>query len=200
MTEPAGGSWFTRLYDPLMVPVEFMGMHRRRHALVADAVGRVLEVGAGTGLNLPHYRDAQVVIATDPEPAMLWRTRRRAARAQVPVRLVVADVQALPFPDGAFDTVIATCVFCTVPDPEQGFRELHRVLKPGGELRLLEHVRASSPAVAQLQDRLTPTWSRIAGGCCLNRPTLETVQRAGFHLDRLESRFGGVVLTARLYP
>lgn len=193
-----GNNWFTRLYDPLMVPVEFMGLRRRRRTVVEDAPGRVLEVGAVTGLNLPHYRTAQLVIATDPVPAMLLQARSRAAGAKVPVRLVVADAQALPFREHTFDTVVATCVFCSVPDPEQGFHELRRVLKPGGELRLLEHVRSPSPVVARLQDRLTPGWSRIAGGCRLNRPTLETALRAGFQVERVEARFGGMVLSLRL--
>jgi ubiquinone/menaquinone biosynthesis C-methylase UbiE len=190
--------WFARLYDPLMAPVEILAMRRARRAVVADAPGLVLEVGAGTGLNLPHYRAAREVAATDADPAMLLQARPRAAAARVPVRLAVADAQALPFPDAAFDTVVATCVFCTVPDPEQGFRELRRVLKPGGELRLLEHVRAPSPRIARLQDRVTPLWSRIAGGCRLNRPTLETARRAGFRVEELETRFGGVVIRARL--
>lgn len=190
--------WFARLYDPVMAPIELLSLRRTRRSLVADAPGRVLEIGAGTGLNLPHYRAAVEVIATEPEPAMLERACRRAAAAPVPVRLVLASAEALPFPDAAFDTVVVTCVFCTVPDPERGFWEIHRVLKPGGELRLLEHVRAPSPWAARLQDRLTPRWSRIAGGCCLNRPTLETALAAGFQPETISTRFGGVVVQARL--
>src|SRR5687768_5749374 len=129
MTAHEKSPWFARLYDPLMAPIELLGMRRRRRDLVADAAGLVLEVGAGTGLNLPHYRSAARVIATDPEPAMLWRARPRAAAARVPVYLVAADAQALPFPAGTFDTVVATCVFCTIPDPEAAFREVRRVLK-----------------------------------------------------------------------
>jgi len=191
-------SWFARLYDPLMAPIELLSMRRVRRRVVADAPGLVLEVGAGTGLNLLHYRAARQVIATDPAPAMLFQARHRARAASVPVRLVVGDAQSLPFADGAFDTVVATCVFCTVSEPEQGFREIRRVLKPGGELRLLEHVRAPQPWIARLQNRLTPGWSRLAGGCRLNRPTLETVARAGFSVEQLETRFGGIVVQARL--
>lgn len=196
---PKKSPWFARLYDPLLAPVERLGLRRTRATLVGDAPGRVLEVGAGTGLNLPHYRAAKEVIATDLDPAMLRQARSRATAAGVPVRLIVADAQALPFRDSSFDTVVATCVFCTVPDPDLGFRELRRVLKAGGELRLLEHVRAPASWAARLQDRLTPGWRRIAGGCCLNRPTLETAQQAGFHVADLERRFGGVLVRARLY-
>ncbi len=198
MPAPLKSPWFARLYDPLLAPIELLGLRRARRALVADASGRVLEVGAGTGLNLPHYRQAREVIATEPEAAMLYRSRGRAAAASVPVQLVLAGAEALPFANACFDTVVATCVFCTVPDPELGFREIRRVLKPGGELRLLEHVRASSAAVSRLQDRATPGWRRIAGGCCLNRPTLETVLEAGFQLERLERWFGGLVVRAWL--
>lgn len=191
-------AWFTRLYDPLMAPIETLALRRVRRSLVAGAAGRVLEVGAGTGLNLPHYRQARLVIASEPDPRMLWQARRRAAAACVPVRLVIAEARVLPFPDGVFDTVVATCVFCTVPDPLAGFREIRRVLKREGQLLLLEHVRAPAPAIARLQDRLTPLWSRIAGGCRLNRSTLAAVREAGFTPERVESSFGGVVIRARL--
>jgi ubiquinone/menaquinone biosynthesis C-methylase UbiE len=181
-----------------MVPIEWLSMRRVRRRMVGDAPGKVLEVGAGTGLNLPHYRLARQVIATDPAPAMLFQSLRRAQSACVPVKQVVADAQALPVADGSFDTGVTTCVFCTVADPEQGFREIRRVLKPGGELRLLEHVRAPQAWIARLQDRLTPGWSRLAGGCCLNRLTLEHAAQAGFVVERLESRFGGIVVHVRL--
>src|SRR5690349_11873437 len=127
---------FTRLYDRLMAPIERLGLSRRRAALVGDAPGLVLEVGAGTGLNLPHYRSARRVIATDPEAAMLAQAIPRARAAAVPVTLVVADAQQLPFSDRVFDTVVGTCTFCTIPNPHAALGEAHRVLKPGGELRL----------------------------------------------------------------
>lgn len=191
-------TWFSRFYDVVLAPCEWVGLRRVRRAIVGEADGWVLEVGAGTGLNLPHYRRARRVVATDPDPAMLRRALPKLRRAAVPVTLVVADAQALPFGDAVFDTVVATCVFCTIPDPEAAFRELRRVLRPEGEVRLLEHVRAAAPAVAQFQDHLTPVWSRIAGGCRLNRDTLQSACRAGFTVDTLRGAFGGVVLRARL--
>jgi ubiquinone/menaquinone biosynthesis C-methylase UbiE len=190
-------SWFSRLYDPALAPIELLGLRRVRREIVGNAGGAVLEVGAGTGRNLPHYRQARLVVATDPDTAMLRRARRRAAAARVPVGLLAADAQALPLPAAFFDTVVATCVLCTVPDPEAGLREIRRVLKPGGELRLLEHVRAPSPRLAQLQDRLTPVWRRVAGGCHLNRDTLESLRQAGFAPDCVLSSFRGVVVQAR---
>jgi ubiquinone/menaquinone biosynthesis C-methylase UbiE len=140
------------------------------------------------------------VIATDPDAAMLRRAGRRAGRAAVPVTLALADAEALPFRSGTFDTVVATCVFCTVPHPARGFHELRRVLKAGGELRLLEHVRAPSRRVACLQEWAAPAWARLAGGCRLDRRTLETARHAGFQVERVEARFGGVVVRARLHP
>ncbi|MGV3723447.1 MAG: class I SAM-dependent methyltransferase [Actinomycetota bacterium] len=199
MSPPRKNPWFVRLYDPLMAPLEWLVMRRTRRSVVSDAEGLVLEIGAGTGLNLPHYRRARRVVAFDADPAMLRQGSLRARQAAVPVNLVVADAQSLPFPDGVFDTVVATCVLCTIPDPEAAFREIRRVLKPAGEVRLLEHVRAPSPRVARLQDRLTPLWSRIAGGCRLNRKTLESARRAGFTVELIRARFGGVVLHARLH-
>jgi ubiquinone/menaquinone biosynthesis C-methylase UbiE len=194
------GMGFSRFYDIAMFPIERLGCRRVRREIVGDAAGWVLEVGAGTGLNLPYYRRARQVVATDPDAAMLRRARRRAAGAHVPVALLVADAQALPFPDGTFDTVVATCVFCTVPDPGAGFREIRRVLKSEGELRLLEHVRAPSPTAAWLQDRLTPAWSRVAGGCHLNRDTLATLREAGFAAQEMRSSFGEVLVRARFRP
>jgi ubiquinone/menaquinone biosynthesis C-methylase UbiE len=119
-----------RLYDAVLAPFEWLGLRRLRRAVVAAAEGRVLEIGAGTGRNLPLYRRAEILIATDPDAAMLARARRCAAQACCPVLLVVADAQALPFRDAAFDTAVATLVFCSVPDPAAGFAETRRVLKP----------------------------------------------------------------------
>ena len=112
--------------------------------------------------------------------------------------MVGADHERLPFGGSVFDTVVATCVFCSVDDPEAAFRELRRVLKPDGDLLLLEHVLSPSRGIARLQAAATPCWSRLAGGCRLNRPTLETAARAGFVQRGIESRFGGMVVRARL--
>jgi ubiquinone/menaquinone biosynthesis C-methylase UbiE len=191
---------FARLYDPLMKPIEALGLRARRRGLVEGLPGLVLEVGAGTGLNLPHYRNASLVVGTEPEMAMLVQAKMRTASAKVPVRLLCAEAQSLPFPDATFDSAVATCVFCTVQDPLAGFRELRRVLHPHGELRLFEHVRAPNAAVARAQDFAAPGWAKVAGGCRLNRPTLETAQAAGFRIESLEARFGGVVIAATLIP
>jgi SAM-dependent methyltransferase len=191
---------FAALYDLFMGFCDRLGLRRLRREVAAEAEGLVLEVAAGTGLNLPHYQAARRVVATDPEAAMLARARQRVEKAPRPVRLIAADAQALPFPDHTFDTVVATLAFCTIPEPEAAFRELRRVLKPGGKLHLLEHVRAPWRPLARLQDWLTPLWRRAAGGCCLNREPLATAHRCGFGVAGIRRSLGGIVVRATLIP
>jgi ubiquinone/menaquinone biosynthesis C-methylase UbiE len=187
------------LYDLFLGPLERLGLARRRAALVGPAAGRALEVGVGTGLTLPHYRQAAEVVGIDPEPAMLERARARAAEAKVPVTLEVGPAEVLPFPAGSFDTAVASLVLCTVDDPRAAARELRRVLRPGGELRFLEHVRAPGGGLARLQDRLTPLWRRAFGNCHPNRDTLRTLEEAGFVIEELRRSLRGIVVqgTAR---
>jgi ubiquinone/menaquinone biosynthesis C-methylase UbiE len=168
-------------YDALMAPLGWMGLTEARRRLVAQVHGRVLEVGTGTGLALPGYPEGvDSITAIDIDSESLERARRRRPG----VELVLANVQELPFPDQSFDFVIASLVFCSVDDPARGLAEIHRVLKHGGELRMLEHVRAPSPGLARLQDRLTPAWCWMTGGCRLNRDTFSMVQAAGFDVTR----------------
>lgn len=188
----------SRLYDPFMAPIEWLGLARWRQKLAGPAGGRVLEIGAGTGLNLPHYRRAEEVIATDPDAAMLRRSEGRAPSAPVPVTLVSADAHDLPFADAAFDTAVVALSFCTIPDPDRAFAEVRRILRPGGTLRMLEHVRAPHPRAARWQDAVTPAWRRIAGGCHMNRATLETARAAGFEPIEVRRALFGCLLLAVL--
>ncbi|HWV58299.1 MAG TPA: class I SAM-dependent methyltransferase [Longimicrobiales bacterium] len=166
------------LYDAGCWIVERFGLKRWREWLVGGARGRTLEVGVGTGRNLPLYRDPRQVIAIDPDASLL-----RSARGRAPdVRLVAARVEALPFRDDAFDTVISSLVFCSVTDPAAGLAELQRVLRDDGELRMLEHVRARSRTLAWAQDRIQPLWTRAMGGCHPNRDTEGAIVRAGFQV------------------
>ncbi len=170
------------LYDAFMAPLGWLGLNRARRRLVEGLSGRVLEVGTGTGLLLPAYPPTvSEVVAIDIDPEML---ARGASRGRPGVSLQQADVQQLPFPDASFDVVVACLVFCSVKDPVRGLAELRRVLRPGGQLRMLEHVRAPHSGLAHLQDRLNPAWSRLSGGCQLNRDTVPLVEAAGFRLTQ----------------
>lgn len=141
-----------------------------RERIVAAAEGAVLEIGAGSGLNLPLYGPGvRQVTAIEPSPALLRRAEARAAAAKVPVELVEGSAEALPFPAASVDTVVTTWTLCTIPDVGRALNEMRRVLWPGGKLLFVEHGRAADPAVVRWQERLDPLWSRLAGGCHLNR-------------------------------
>ncbi len=166
------------LYDAGMAPFERLGMGRWRRALVAGVHGRVLEVGCGTGRGLTHYGAGVTLFGVDPDLPALRRAQRRAPRAA----LAAARAEALPFPDGAFDTVVTSLSFCSVDDVPRGLAELRRVLRDDGELRMLEHVRSAGLA-GRCQDWLQPAWTAISGGCRLNRDTEAAVEAAGFRID-----------------
>ena len=160
------------VYDPFLALAERRGMAARRRALLATARGRVLEVGAGTGLNLAHFpAGIDELVLSEPDPTMRGRLERRLARSGRDASIVPAPAESLPFADGAFDTVVSTLVLCTVADPAAAVRELRRVLAPGGRLLFAEHVRAASPRLARWQDRLAGPWAAFALGCRCNAPT-----------------------------
>jgi ubiquinone/menaquinone biosynthesis C-methylase UbiE len=179
------------LYDAVLAPLGWLGVTAARAELLADLHGsrgqRVLEVGAGTGLNLAHYPHPPQVVS-DRDLRALVGSRRVPAGTEV----VEADVEALPFPPESFDVVVGTLVFCSVRRPEVGLAEIRRVLRPGGELRLLEHVRAPGPLGVVL-DGLDPLWHALEGACHLNRRTVDAVQAAGFRVERREVRWAGVL-------
>lgn len=180
----AGCTLFT--YDPLMSGIERAGLAAARAELLATASGRVLEIGAGTGLNVPHYPASVTdVIATEPDAAMSGRLERAAARTSLPMTVLRAPAEDIPYDHGTFDTVVSTLVLCSVDDQPRTVRELWRVLKPGGSLLFLEHVRSDDARVARRQDRLN--WlNRLTSHCDCDRPTLRTLERAGFALSHLE--------------
>ncbi|HEX7733667.1 MAG TPA: class I SAM-dependent methyltransferase [Ktedonobacteraceae bacterium] len=163
---------------------EFIEPLRRK--LLAQAHGIVLEVGAGTGLNFPLYQPDKVekIEATEPDSSMISYAQERISLAHVPLTLTQADVETLPFADKSFDCVVATLVFCSVGDPARGLQEIRRVLKPGGTLLLLEHVRAQGRFASRMQDLLVPLTTRLLGNCHWNRATSQAVSEAGFQIDR----------------
>jgi ubiquinone/menaquinone biosynthesis C-methylase UbiE len=165
------------LYDASLALFERLGLGRWRAWLAGGARGRTLDLGTGTGRNLPLLPGAARAIAVDPHPDALSRARTRAPE----VPLVVARAEALPFRDGAFDTVVCGLVLCSVEDPDAALAEIRRVLRPGGALRLLEHVRRAGAAGAW-QDLVQPVWTARSGGCHPNRETEAAVARAGFEV------------------
>lgn len=172
------------LYDAMMSFAEATGFREWREQLVAGSRGHVLDVGCGTGRNLPMYGGGIAAVGLDPRLQLLDAARRRAPAAQ----LVAASAEALPFRDATFDTVVSGLVFCSVPDPLLGLAEVRRVLRPGGRLRMLEHVRSLRPWMARWQDLIQPAWTWVSGGCHPNRDTETTVERAGFVIERSDRR------------
>jgi ubiquinone/menaquinone biosynthesis C-methylase UbiE len=173
------------VYDIYDAPMEWMGIRRRRRGLVAQVEGRVLEAGVGTGKNIPFYPADVEVTAIDVSAKMLARAEGRSRALGREVRLELADVTDLPYPDGSFDTTVATSVFCSVADPVSGLRELGRVTKPNGRILLLEHVRPRSRVGGWLADVATFLTRRLFGFNA-NRRTEENVSAAGLVLTEVE--------------
>lgn len=172
------------VYDVYTAPMEAMGGKKARRRLFGRARGRVLELGIGTGAGLPSYPTGIELTGVDISPRMLARARRRADRLHRAVTLELADIENLPYPDATFDTVTASCVFCSVADPVRGLREAARVTRPGGQVLLYEHVRPTSPVLGRLADLLSPL-TRRAFGPELNRRTEDNVEAAGLVISDL---------------
>jgi SAM-dependent methyltransferase len=177
------------IFPPLLhaaMGIKALGPYRAR--IVGAAEGRVLEIGMGSGLNLPLY-GAKVtsVLGLEPSPELLSMAQRTVAAVHVPVVLTQATAEALPLDGKCIDTVVTTWTLCTIPDAERALREARRVLRPGGSLLFVEHGRAPEPAVARWQDRLNPLWRRLAGGCNLNRKIDALIAGAGFRFETFQN-------------
>lgn len=178
---------FAWMYARISREAERRGTAEHRDRALAGLAGRVIEVGAGNGLNFGHYPDTVTeVLAVEPEDRLRALAEQAATHAAVLVRVVPGHADALPAADATFDAAVASLVLCSVPQAAGALAEIRRVLIPGGELRFFEHVRSGQPLLGLLQDAITPLWSRAAGGCHLNRDTTVAIRAAGFHIEQLE--------------
>ena len=180
-------SWcYAATYDLFNGPAERAGLREQRHDLLTQATGATIEIGAGTGLNLPHYPPAVTRLALiEPDPHMSRRLRRRAARPGRDVEIRSASADRLPFPDASFDTAVVTFTLCSVPDEQAALREITRVLVPGGRLLFLEHVRSADPRIAAKQDKVPFPYPLI--GCHPNRDTLREINASPLAVESVRT-------------
>jgi ubiquinone/menaquinone biosynthesis C-methylase UbiE len=184
---------FATLYDRIMRRGEEHTMRKRRGELVAKARGRTLEIGAGTGANIPYYPDAaEEVILAEPFEPMRRRLERKLRQSGKSASTMDASAEAIPLDDESVDTVVSTLVLCTVDFPDRALAEIARVLHPGGQFLFIEHVRSHTPRVARWQDRLETPWRHFAAGCRCNRDTIASIAAAGFATEHEDAQWKGV--------
>jgi ubiquinone/menaquinone biosynthesis C-methylase UbiE len=177
---------YATTYDLLNGPAERAGLRQQRHDLLAQAAGATIEIGAGTGLNLPHYPSAVTRLALiEPDPHMSRRLRRRASRLGRDAEIIDATCDRLPFPDASFDTAVVTFTLCSVPDEQSALSEITRVLAPGGRLLFFEHVRSDDPSIAAKQDKMPFPYPLI--GCHPNRDTLREIEASPLTVESVRA-------------
>lgn len=161
-----------------------------RARVVPAAQGRVLEIGIGSGLNLPYYgTTVEQIIGLDPSSKLLAMAREAARQTAIPLELIENSAEAIPLYNRSIDTIVTTWTMCSIPDVQRALGEMRRILKPGGRLLFVEHGRSPDVRVRRWQDRLTPVWCRIGGGCHLNRAISELIEGAGFGIEQLETGY-----------
>jgi SAM-dependent methyltransferase len=181
------GRAFAALYDRGLKATEEAGLGEMRRELLAGAGGRVLEIGAGTGVNLDLYPNrVEELVLLEPDPHMAKRLRAKLAAARRAATVVESPAERVPYEDASFDTAVATLVLCTIPDPTAALAEASRVLKPGGKLLFVEHVRSENPGLARWQDRLEKPWRFLGDGCHCNRDTLGEIAASPLRLQSVE--------------
>lgn len=161
-----------------------------RERVIGAAEGRVLEIGVGSGLNMPFYRrPANEILALEPAPRLVTMARAASRASPMPITFIEASAEAIPLDDHSVDTVVTTWTLCSIPQAATALAEMRRVLRPGGRLLFVEHGRSPDDGVRRWQDRLTPIWRCCAGGCHLNRPIATMIEGAGFRIDRIETGY-----------
>jgi ubiquinone/menaquinone biosynthesis C-methylase UbiE len=181
------GRGFSALYDRLFKATEEAGLREMRRELLAGARGRVLELGAGTGANVELYPDAvEELVLAEPDPHMTKHLRAKLAESGRTAEVVETPAERLPYDDSSFDTAVVTLVLCTAPDPQASLAEIARVLKPGGQLLFIEHVRSERPGLARWQDRLERPWRFLGDGCHCNRDTVATIEASPLALGEVK--------------
>ena len=186
-------TWYERHVLPVMIDLScgVRPVRRQRAKVVPRARGRVLEVGIGSGLNLPYYDKSTVsaIVGLDPSGAMRRRAEARIAQTGLAVEFIELSAEKIPQPDASFDSVLITYTLCSIPDPVAALEEMRRVLKPGGRLIFCEHGRAPDASVRRWQDRLTPLWRRIGGNCHLNRDIPALLAAGGFECGDMQTLY-----------
>lgn len=181
------GRAFAALYDRFLEGTEEAGLRDVRREVLAGASGRTIDIGAGTGVNLELFPEAVTeLVLAEPDPHMAKRLRSKLSESSRQAEQVVAPAESLPFEDASFDTAVFTLVLCTVPDPRAALAEAARLLKPGGKLLFVEHVRSEDPGIARWQDRLEKPWRFLGDGCHCNRDTVATIEAAPFAVESVE--------------
>jgi ubiquinone/menaquinone biosynthesis C-methylase UbiE len=183
-------------YDDRILPhVINLAMRNRelrpyRERVISAAEGRVLEIGIGSGINLPFYRRAENILGLEPSPRLAEMTRQRAVNRRIAsVHVIEGSAEAIPLDNDSVDTVVTTWTLCSIPRASLALTEMRRVLKPSGQLLFVEHGRAPEENVRKWQDRLTPVWKRIGGGCHLNRPIRDLIEGAGFSIQQIDTGY-----------
>jgi phosphatidylethanolamine/phosphatidyl-N-methylethanolamine N-methyltransferase len=180
-------------YDRFMAPLEWLGLQAWRRQMLRSVEPPILEIGVGTGASLRWYPETALVVAMDREASMVGPARDRARMVERPTAIGQMDVQYLAFRDQVFSCVVTSLVFCSVADPLRGLYEVRRVLRPGGRLFMLEHVRPAHPLLGGLADILDAPWHSFSQECHLNRRTADTVMAAGFTLELVHSKLFGAI-------
>jgi ubiquinone/menaquinone biosynthesis C-methylase UbiE len=201
-SRPRSHPLFARMYARMAADFEAKGAREHRTEALAGLTGRVVELGAGTGINFRHYPTTVTeVVAVEPEPYLRAIATDAAVKVEVPVTVMDGHAERLPLDDASCDAGVASLVLCSVPDQAAALAELRRVIRPGGELRFYEHVRSDRPGFARAQQALDIVWPYLGGGCHASRTTLEAIERAGFELESVRSfSFRPSVVVAPVAP